>query len=134
MTTQTVLTERQANRSSTVDADPRRGTPFAIVAMDGRVNRASTAGLTSAYEAAVAADPDVVVLDFSQADYLTSSCLALVVDLLGRARAEGRRVFAAGLTDHYQHLFTITRLADYIECHPDVDAATRAASLSAPTS
>ena len=35
--------------------------------------------------------------------------------LLGKARSQGRAVRAAGLTTHYQHIFEITRLSDFIE-------------------
>ena len=45
------------------------------------------------------------------------------MSLLGRARAEKRAVHASGLTEHYRHIFDITRLSDFIQVFSDVDAA-----------
>ena len=35
--------------------------------------------------------------------------------LLARARAAHRPIAAAGLSDHYREIFTITRLSDFME-------------------
>jgi anti-anti-sigma regulatory factor len=45
------------------------------------------------------------------------------VQLLARARAAGVDVHAFGLTDHYRHIFEITRLADFVALHTDEASA-----------
>jgi len=45
------------------------------------------------------------------------------VSILARARAEGRGVAAIGLTEHYRHIFDITRLSDFIEVCADLETA-----------
>jgi anti-anti-sigma factor len=80
------------------------------------------AELTSAYEeAAGAGGTGEILLDFSDVSYINSSGIALIVSVLARARAAGRKVVAAGLSAHYRQIFEITRLSDFIELRDDVE-------------
>lgn len=95
-----------------------------VLELHGTVDRSATEQLTAAYDQGRAAQRLArVVLDFSAADYLNSSGIALVVSILARARAEGLTVAATGLSEHYRHIFEITRLSDFIDVCPDLDAA-----------
>jgi anti-anti-sigma factor len=47
-------------------------------------------------------------------DYINSTGIALIVGLLGKARAAEVPVAASGLSDHYREIFEITRLSDFI--------------------
>lgn len=95
-----------------------------VLELHGIVDRSVTDELNSAYQRGQESGrPARVVLDFSRTEYLNSSGIALVVSILARARAEGRTVAATGLTEHYRHIFEITRLSDFIEVCPDLDAA-----------
>jgi anti-anti-sigma factor len=104
--------------------------PVAVLALTGRIDSEAMTALSAAYEQAVSADPSVVLLDFHGVDYINSTGIALIVGVLGRARAESRRVFATGLTEHYSHIFTITRLSDFIQIYSDVDSAVAGAATS----
>ena len=64
-----------------------------------------------------------VLLNFAEVDYINSTGIALIVGLLGRARAEGRTLAACGLSDHYREIFEITRLSDFIALYPDETSA-----------
>lgn len=103
--------------------------PTAVLVLTGQIDRDAAAALAAAYDTASAADPGVVVLDFTGVDYINSTGIALVVSLLGRARAERRAVHAAGLSDHYRHVFDITRLSDFIQVYADVETALAAKSV-----
>lgn len=95
----------------------------AVIRLTGQIDREAAGALSTAYTEASAFDPATVILDFSDVDYINSTGIALIVSLLGRARAEKRSVHAAGLTDHYRHIFDITRLSDFIQVFADVDSA-----------
>ena len=43
----------------------------------------------------------------------------VIVQILARARAAGVSVHAFGLSDHYRHIFEITRLSDFVALHAD---------------
>jgi anti-anti-sigma factor len=106
-----------------MDVDQVDGRRLAVVRLHGQVDRQAMDELTLAYEEAAAGDPSTVLLDFGDVDYINSTGIALIVGLLGRARAEGRQVAAAGLSEHYRHVFAITRLSDFIDVYADVTAA-----------
>jgi anti-sigma B factor antagonist len=81
-----------------------------------------------AYVAAVGDRTRNIVLDFRELEYLNSSGIGLIVTLLVRANRQGQRLSAYGLTEHYRHIFELTRLNDAIAIHDAEDAALMAAS------
>ena len=101
-----------------------QGDPLvAVISLSGQVDRSALTALNEAYDAAAATSATSVLLDFGAVDYINSTGIALIVGVLGRARAENRAVLATGLSEHYQHIFAITRLSDFIAVYPDVPAA-----------
>src|SRR4051812_33187028 len=62
----------------------------------------------------VAGESDGVVLDFSRTNYINSTGIALIVQLLANARARGIALTARGLSPHYREIFEITRLSDFM--------------------
>lgn len=92
----------------------RRGTTAAI-ALTGRIDREAGDALDRAYAIAHATTSPIIELDFDAVDYINSTGIALIVSVLARARAQKVTMRAAGLTPHYQHIFEITRLSDFIE-------------------
>jgi anti-sigma B factor antagonist len=84
------------------------------VALSGSIGKVGDLVLTEAYAAAVASDARRIVLDFGAVDYINSTGIALIIRLLAEARRDRRAVEAVGLSDHYRHIFRITKLADYI--------------------
>ncbi|WP_404311720.1 STAS domain-containing protein [Agrococcus terreus] len=87
----------------------------ATLRLHGRVDRDAAELLEGAFADAASAAPEAVELDFADVDYINSTGIALIVGLLARARADRIAVRALGLTDHYRHIFEITRLCDFIE-------------------
>ncbi len=102
------------------------GTPFsatvrhedggAVIDMVGDIDRNASDQLIAAYQEAVARHGvgEAMVLNFRDVDYINSTGIAVIVTLLARARAEGRSLRAWGLSSHYQEIFQITRLADFM--------------------
>ena len=83
--------------------------------LSGDLNGRADETLASAYAAVVAHGSKHVDLDFVKVGYINSTGIALVVRLLADARRDGRAVRAIGLTEHYQEIFRITRLSDFME-------------------
>lgn len=101
-----------------------------VVRLHGRIDRDAMSALNESYELAISSEPKIVLLDFVDVDYINSTGIALIVGVLGRARAEGRQIFASGLTEHYSHIFQITRLSDFITIYSDIDSAVAGAGAS----
>jgi anti-sigma B factor antagonist len=103
-----------------------------IVRAQGQLDGAADEALTSGYEAATLDAAPAVVLDLTDVDYINSTGIALIVALLGRARSEGRELRVSGLTDHYRHIFEITRLADLVPMYATVDEAVAGGAVPLP--
>jgi anti-anti-sigma factor len=93
-----------------------------VIELDGRIDGEGEPVLLDAWAHAAAGVPRVV-LDFAAVEYINSTGLAVIVQLLARARAQGCDVHAVGLSDHYREIFEITRLADFVTLHQDRSAA-----------
>ena len=92
-----------------------------VLRLSGNVDRSAGPAVEAAYQKT--GNARHLVLDFGAASYINSSGIALVVSVLARARSEGRRVAAFGLSEHYREIFEITRLSDFIEICPDLESA-----------
>jgi anti-sigma B factor antagonist len=96
-------------------AEVREEEDGAVLVLIGEINGLADAAMTAAYEQAFASSPSRLVLDFAQVDYINSTGIALIVGVLAKARAAHIPLTAVGLSEHYQEIFTITRLSDFIE-------------------
>ena len=83
--------------------------------LHGDLNGRADETMSNAYARVAALGSRRLSLDFGQVGYINSTGIALVVRLLADARRDGRTVRAIGLTDHYQEIFRITRLSDFME-------------------
>jgi anti-anti-sigma factor len=93
-----------------------------ILDLVGDIDSRADAKLQSAYEEAVRGSRSVV-LNFTRADYINSTGIALIVALLADARDQGVQITACGTSDHYRKIFEITRLADFMPIADDEDGA-----------
>ncbi len=107
----------------TLEVRVRQQPRAAIVDLHGEINAFAEEALNAAYAEAERGDPEVILLNFADVDYINSTGIALIVGLLARARAGHRRLLACGLSEHYVEIFNITRLADFMTVYSSEDAA-----------
>jgi anti-anti-sigma factor len=98
----------------------------ATIDLAGDIDGTARASLDQAYGEATQSAPGAVLLDFTDVSYINSTGIALIVGLLGRARADRVAVAACGLSDHYREIFEITRLSDFMAIYAD-EASARSA-------
>lgn len=108
---------------TTVRHGPASAPDTAIIELHGEINGFAEEGLEAAYAEAQQGDPSTVLLDFGDVDYINSTGIALIVGLLANARKNQQRVLTCGLSAHYEEIFRITRLADFMSIYPDEAAA-----------
>ena len=96
---------------------------MAIIDLQGQINAFSEAALINAYMEASSTEAKSLALNFSEVEYINSTGIALIVSLLAKARKDNQNVIAFGLTDHFQNIFEITRLSDFMQIVPDESAA-----------
>jgi anti-sigma B factor antagonist len=85
-----------------------------VIDVHGAMTATSEAVLMDAYSEANRASTRAIVLNFSDLEYLNSSGIGLLVTLLVRANRQKQRLIAWGLSEHYRHIFELTRLDDAI--------------------
>lgn len=117
---------------STTPAATMSVTPFAegisVISISGDVTAACENDLMAAHEQATDAGARLVVLDFSDMQYMNSGGIGMLVTLLVRGQRRQQRIAAVGLSEHYRQIFELTRLDEAITLHDDVAAAVAAAS------
>jgi anti-sigma B factor antagonist len=106
-----------------VEANVRTQNGTVVMDMQGEINGSAEAALNSAYRAAEQGSPATIVLNFEGVDYMNSTGIALIVGLLAQARKSHRRLVVYGLSDHYQEIFRITRLSDFMQIYSDERSA-----------
>jgi anti-sigma B factor antagonist len=94
-----------------------------VLDMRGEIDGLAQEALNEAYEKAQEGDPEAILLNFEEVDYINSTGIALIVVLLSRARAAKRDLSACGLSEHYVEIFNITRLSDFVSVFPDEKSA-----------
>ena len=104
------------------EAKARRQGDAGIVDITGELDGEAAARLQAAY-AEAAGGAERVILNFGGLTYMNSTGIALVVELLARARADRLAVHAYGLSEHYRQIFEITRLVDFVTIHSDEASA-----------
>jgi len=94
-----------------------------VLDLHGDLDSGATDGMKQAQDRTAEVAPAVLVLNFADLGYMNSTGIALIVGVLAEARRLGTDVRVSGLSDHYRHIFEITRLADFVSFHPDEHTA-----------
>ena len=106
-----------------LETNLRRVSGAVIIDLHGEINGLSEDSLSAAYAGAEEKDTKTIILNFTNVEYINSTGIALIVGLLSKARASGRTISAYGLSEHYEDIFRITRLSDFIDLHSDEPSA-----------
>ena len=95
------------------------GDPVGILSFSGDIASTSKETIMQAY-AGMDAAVTKVLLDFTGVDYINSSGIAIIIQLLLDARKSGRHTIGIfGLTPHFQKVFTMVGVAKYAHLSPD---------------
>lgn len=103
--------------------DPRTS----IIDISGDLTAFAENALMEAYTEAASPGVRAIILNFSGLEYMNSSGIGLLVTLLIRMNRQKQHLFAFGLSDHYQHIFELTRLSEAISIYASEQDAVRAA-------
>lgn len=85
-----------------------------VIDIRGDVTAFAEQVLMDAYNQANTPTTRIIVLNFSGLEYMNSSGIGLIVTLLIRVNRQKQRLLACGLSEHYKHIFELTRLSDAI--------------------
>jgi anti-sigma B factor antagonist len=97
-----------------------------IIDIEGDVSAFAEDTLMEAYANASTPSTRAIILNFSGLEYMNSSGIGLLVTLPIRINRQKQRMLAFGLSEHYKHIFELTRLNEAISIY-DTEADVLAA-------
>jgi len=98
-----------------------------VVDIHGEINAYAEDVLMDAYTQANVGGAHDIILNFGGLEYMNSSGIGLLVTLLIRVNRQKQRLLAFGLSEHYRHIFELTRLNEAIRMY-DTEAEALAAA------
>jgi anti-sigma B factor antagonist len=101
-----------------------------VIDIRGELTAFAEGVLMDAYNQASDGETRVVVLNFSGLEYMNSSGIGLLVTLLIRANRQRQRLLTYGLSEHYRHIFELTRLDEAIGIYDSEEESVRAAKTT----
>ena len=95
------------------------GHPVTVLRFEGDIASTSKDAVLGAYQALPKATNKLILLDFTKVDYINSSGIALVIQLLIEASNSDQKVYAFGLSAHFTKVFTMVGITKYAQLFPN---------------
>jgi anti-sigma B factor antagonist len=99
------------------------GHPVSVIRFEGDIASTSKEAVLGTYQALPKDKYKLILLDFTNVDYINSSGIALVIQMLIEAANSGQKVYAYGLSPHFTKVFTMVGITKYAGLFPTQDAA-----------
>ncbi len=115
MQTVTTVNERTVETAS--------GKPVTLLSMKGDISLTSKEAILGAYHT-LGSTVSRVLLDFTGVDYINSSGIAIIIQMLLEAsRAESRSIGIFGLSSHFHKVFNMVGISKYATIYENETAA-----------
>jgi len=98
-----------------------------IIDIQGDLSAFAEPVLMDAYTQASSPTTRIIMLTFTGLAYMNSSGIGLLVTLLIRINRQKQHLLCFGLSEHYKHIFELTRLSDVIKLYDTEPEALAAA-------
>ena len=112
-----------SNKVSQYQLTGASGHPVTALRYTGDISSASRDAVVGSYEALDKGTGLSVLLDFKGVEYLNSSGIALVIQVLMAAAKVKQTVAICGLTTHFTKVFTMVGITKYANLYPDEGTA-----------
>ncbi|HUV70002.1 MAG TPA: STAS domain-containing protein [Terracidiphilus sp.] len=94
------------------------GHPVTLLRFEGDIASTSKDAVLGTYQSLPKNDVKLILLDFTKVDYINSSGIALVIQLLIEAANAAQKVSAFGLSAHFVKVFTMVGITKYANLFP----------------
>jgi anti-sigma B factor antagonist len=108
-----------ANKVSQQQLTAASGQQITCLRFSGDISSASKDAVVGTYQTLDKAAHKHLLLDFKGVEYLNSSGIALVIQVLMEASKSGQTVAICGLTPHFTKVFTMVGITKYATLSPD---------------
>ena len=89
------------------------GHPVTVLRFEGDIASTSKDAVLGTYQGLPKESAKLVLLDFTKVDYINSSGIALVIQMLIEASNSAQKVYAFGLSAHFTKVFTMVGIPKY---------------------
>jgi anti-anti-sigma factor len=89
------------------------GHPVTVLRFEGDIASTSKDAVLGTFQALPKETARLVLLDFSKVDYINSSGIALVIQMMIEASSSGQMIYAFGLSAHFTKVFTMVGITKY---------------------
>jgi anti-sigma B factor antagonist len=94
------------------------GHSVTVIRFEGDIASTSKDAVLGTYQGLAKDTAKLILLDFTKVDYINSSGIALVIQLLMEADRAGQKVNAFGLSAHFTKVFTMVGITKYAGLFP----------------
>lgn len=94
------------------------GHTVSVLRFEGDIASTSKDAVLGTYQTLPKEQTKLVLLDFTRVEYINSSGIALVIQMLIEASNSGQKVFAFGLSAHFTKVFTMVGITKYAGLFP----------------
>ena len=94
------------------------GHPVAVLRFEGDIASTSKDAVLGTYQGLPKESSKLILLDFTKVDYINSSGIALVIQLLIEAANSAQKISAFGLSPHFNKVFTMVGITRYAGLFP----------------
>jgi anti-sigma B factor antagonist len=115
-----------ANKVSQQQLIGASGQQITCLSFSGDISSVSKDAIVGTYQALDKAANKRILLDFKGVEYLNSSGIALVIQVLMEANKSGQTIAICGLTPHFTKVFTMVGITKYATIYADEAAAVSA--------
>jgi len=91
------------------------GHAVAVLRFEGDIASTSKDAVLGTYQSLPKTTTKLILLDFTKVDYINSSGIALVIQLLIESSNAGQKVYAFGLSAHFSKVFTMVGITKYAQ-------------------
>lgn len=112
-----------SNKVSEQQVAGASGQAVTALRFTGDISSASKDAVLGTYEGLDKSTHRQILLNFKGVEYLNSSGIALVIQVLMEANKAGQKVAICGLTAHFTKVFTMVGITKYATLHADESAA-----------
>ena len=94
------------------------GYPVAVLRFEGDIASTSKDAVLGTYQALAKETAKLVLLDFTKVDYINSSGIAVVIQLMIEASKSGQKIYVFGLSPHFTKVFAMVGITKYAGLFP----------------
>lgn len=91
------------------------GHSVSVLRFEGDIASTSKDAVLGTYQTLPKDTAKLILLDFTKVDYINSSGIALVIQLLIEAANSSQKVYAFGLSPHFTKVFTMVGITKYAQ-------------------